>query len=140
MCGHGQGRKDETAAEKCNCPGASVSPRAYISRFVQPCLLLLLFRKPAHGYELLDDLEQVGFDRVLPEPAAIYKCLRRFEEEGLVESEWDTEGTGPARRIYKITPEGEEMLQAWLVSIRQNMKALEKFIAFYTRLSAEKEK
>jgi len=140
MCRPRPGYQDKIAAEKCNCPGANISPKAHISRFVRPCLLLLLFQKPAHGYELLDNLEQVGFDRALPEPATIYKCLRQFEEEGLVESEWDTEGTGPARRIYKITPEGEEMLQAWVVSIRQNMKALEKFMAFYTQLLAEKEK
>jgi len=97
--------------------------------FVQPWLLLLLSRKSAHGYELMDRL---GREENTPaDPALLYRTMRQFEEEGLVRSTWDTEGAGPARRIYEITAEGLDYLHAWSVNIQRLRDRLDGFLAEY---------
>ncbi len=98
--------------------------------FVQPWLLLLLARKPAHGYELM---EQLGRDEDTPaaDPGLLYRTLRQFEEEGLVRSSWDTSSAGAARRVYELTDQGREYLHAWAVNIRRTRERLDRFLAEY---------
>jgi len=98
--------------------------------FIQPWLLLLLAQSPAHGYELMERLEQ-GEDAPAVDPGFLYRTLRQFEEEGLLRSTWDTSGGGPARRVYEITDEGLEYLHAWVVNIRRTRERLSRFLAEY---------
>jgi poly-beta-hydroxybutyrate-responsive repressor len=97
---------------------------------LQPQLMLLLLKKPAHGYELMERLAQ---DAETPEadPGLLYRTLRQLEEDGLVRSTWDTEGRGPARRVYELTDEGLEYLHAWAVNIRKTRQLLDRFLAEY---------
>ncbi|MBM4461333.1 MAG: PadR family transcriptional regulator [Chloroflexi bacterium] len=97
---------------------------------VQPRLLLQLARKPAHGYELMDALDE-GANGQAPDPGTLYRTLRGLEEDGLVRSTWDTEGAGPARRVYELTDQGIEFLHAWAVSIRGTRAQLDRFLAGY---------
>jgi len=97
---------------------------------VQPRLLLQLARKPAHGYELMDALDE-GANGQAPDPGTLYRTLRGLEEDGLVRSTWDTEGAGPARRVYELTDQGIEFLHAWAVSIRATRAQLDRFLAGY---------
>jgi len=69
-----------------------------------PGCSLLLTHKPAHGYELMSSWAGTTIRRGRSRPAVPH--LAQFEEDGLVRSSWDTEGTGAARRIYEITEEG----------------------------------
>jgi len=91
--------------------------------FIQPWLLLLLSEKSAHGYELLDKLNQ-NEDTKGMDPGFLYRTLRQFEQDGLVKSSWDVEGRGPARRVYEITPDGIEYLHAWVDHIRNTRERL----------------
>lgn len=97
---------------------------------VQPRLLLQLARKPAHGYELMEALDE-GADGQAPDPGTLYRTLRGLEEDGLVRSTWDTEGAGPARRVYELTDQGIEFLHAWAVSIRATRAQLDRFLTGY---------
>ncbi len=108
-----------------------------IRGFLQPWLLLLLAEKPAHGYELIERLAQ-GEEVPAVDPGFLYRTLRQFEEEGLVRSVWDTEGRGPARRIYEITDDGVEYLHAWAAGIRRLRERLERFLAVYRDRFPEK--
>jgi poly-beta-hydroxybutyrate-responsive repressor len=103
-----------------------------MQRFLQPCLLLLLKMKPSYGYELLEDLRQFGFED-LPDPATTYKNLRIMEQENWVTSQWDTGGPGPARRIYKVTREGEDLIRSWAVAIRKTKESLNSFLSLFER-------
>ncbi len=98
--------------------------------FVQPRLLLLLVQQPDYGYALL---ERLGDEPGMPgvDPGLLYRTLRQMEREGLTRSTWDTEGQGPARRRYEVTPEGVEMLHAWAVRIDQTRRRLNDFMDRY---------
>jgi len=122
MCHEHHGRHGHERGPFC-------PPGGRVLGFVQPWLLLLLSRKSAHGYELMDRL---GREENTPaDPALLYRTMRQFEEEGLVRSTWDTEGAGPARRIYEITAEGLDYLHAWSVNIQRLRDRLDGFLAEY---------
>ncbi|MFC2015856.1 helix-turn-helix transcriptional regulator [Chloroflexota bacterium] len=104
-------------------------PGGHVRSFVQPRLLFLLARKPAHGYELMEHLGE-GEGAAI-DPALLYRTLRRFQADGLVSSTWDTEAPGPARRVYEITSDGLEYLHAWAVDIRRTRQRLDRFLQEY---------
>jgi poly-beta-hydroxybutyrate-responsive repressor len=108
-----------------------VSPRR-IHEPLQPWLLLLLLQKPTHGYELMERLSQ-SENISVTDPGLLYRTLRQLEEEGMLQSSWDTEGQGPARRLYQVTPEGTEYLHAWAANIRQTQTRLTSFLAEYKK-------
>lgn len=65
----------------------------------------------ARGYRYGFDIMDVSG---LPD-GTVYPALRRLEEAGMLRSEWEDEGKAsdekrPARRYYRLTPNGERML------------------------------
>jgi PadR family transcriptional regulator PadR len=79
---------------------------------LEPALLILLKEQPRHGYTMLTDLETLGMNTI--HPSVIYRTLREMEDLEWIQSDWETEQTqGPPRRIYRLTPQGEEALQNW---------------------------
>ncbi len=128
MCGNTESHSCHGGQyHECKCSGLR------IERFVEPCLLLLLKEKPAHGYDLIDRLHEFGFDGENQDPGMVYRNLRRLEEDGMLRSQWDTAGSGPARRLYEVTPEGNELLQAWAEVIKQNITNLNSFLERYKK-------
>ncbi len=109
----------------CSGPPGEVAGGRH-ENLIQPVLLLLLCEKSAHGYELHERLTGFGFD-ITVDPTTVYRCLRRFEEQGFVTSHWETQDAGPARRLYEITLEGKGFFQAW-VSILRKRRDLYNFI------------
>lgn len=100
-------------------------------RYIQPSILLGLYRTPSYGYELIQTIQDYGFIEGQAPPGMIYRHLRQLEEDGLVLSEWNTDGSGPARRMYQLTPEGEEMLMIWIDFMGRKAENLMKFIEQY---------
>ncbi len=106
--------------------------RRGISRFLEPCLLLLLFVDEGHGYELTEGLAPFGLNDV--DSSLVYRALREMEETALIQSEWDAEAaSGPARRVYRITPEGRSHLAAWAADLREIDRTLHHFLETYDR-------
>ena len=75
------------------------------------CLLALLSREPAHGYELVRRIEAAGFDGV--GYGTVYPLLTRMRRLGLVADEMQASPSGPDRKVYALTATGRSRLQAW---------------------------
>jgi len=104
--------------------------RARVERFGEPALLLLLRERPAHGYELLEQLPGlVGGERI--DMGNLYRVLRALEEHGVVTSEWDADAPGPAKRTYELTDEGHALLDAWAEALRTAQENVGAFLARY---------
>ena len=109
----------EIEQEKCACRGS------FLDKFLQPALLVTLEKGPAHGFQLISDMEKSGMvsgDSL--DPAGMYRTLKKMEAAGLVSSEWDVETTSKPRRIYQITPVGRGCLKTWqttLLDYRENL-------------------
>ena len=67
-----------------------------------------------------------------PDPGLVYRNLRRLEEQGMVSSEWETGGAGPARRLYQLSSDGEDYLAAWRQQIEQNIRQWQNFCSDMT--------
>jgi poly-beta-hydroxybutyrate-responsive repressor len=93
--------------------------------FLQPCLLLLVKEQPGYGYDLVTRLKALGID---DDSAAVYRSLRTLEEKGAVYSYWNTSSTGPARRMYRLTPAGEEQLQSAVEALAETHLAIERYL------------
>lgn len=104
-------------------------PRNYL----RPCLLLLLAEGTSHGYDLLEQVAELGLDRV--DPGGLYRCLRAMDEEGLVRSRWEPSTSGPARRTYELTDEGQEWLHVVAGSIAEVSRSLATYRRRYTGMA-----
>ena len=79
---------------------------------VPHALLALLSEGPKYGLQLREEFE-AGTGEVWPlNVGQVYKTLGRLERDGLAESD-GTGQDGPQKR-FRITPQGEEALAAWL--------------------------
>ena len=86
---------------------------------VRYAVLGLISQKPRHGYETRVAFESLvgGDENWEVKPAQIYTTLDRLEEAGLVERSSDLgQGEEPSRRVFQITPRGEEALQEWFAN------------------------
>ena len=106
-------------------------------RYIQPSILLGLQSKSSYGYELIQEIHQFGFIQGQAPPGMIYRHLRQLEDDGLVTSEWMTEGAGPAKRMYAITEDGREMLSLWVDYMEVQRGRLADFIARYKKETVE---
>jgi len=87
-------------------------------QLLKPTLLLLLHHGPAHGYTLLEQMEEFGLGGL--NPSVVYRALRDMEGRGWVTSTWDEERTqGPPRRVYCLTALGHEALGLWTQDLQE---------------------
>ena len=106
------GPRPRSTTRRDICPGTLDEPQGGLPRnYLRASLLLLIAETPAHGYDLLDQIAQLGLRNV--DPGGLYRALRVMEQDGLVASWWEHSSAGPARRSYRLTDEGVEWLHAW---------------------------
>jgi poly-beta-hydroxybutyrate-responsive repressor len=98
-------------------------------RFIEPFLLFLLKKKGrSYGYELAAELREHALTDASIEAAALYKTLRQLEQNDCVTSEWDVTGKGPAKRVYCLTPYGEEHLVEWITVLDHVARSMTRFV------------
>jgi PadR family transcriptional regulator, regulatory protein PadR len=110
-----------------NQDNPSVNPS---KNFVLPFILLLLSKVSLHGYELSQRLEAFGFKTL--DQGNLYRLLRQLEKDELVSSEWDTTGSGPAKRRYSITKAGITYLKGYANQLETYQSLLDQFFKMYT--------
>jgi PadR family transcriptional regulator, regulatory protein PadR len=69
-------------------------------------MVLSQLAEQQYGYSLVQRFEEQGLNL---DPGTLYPLLRRLEKQGLLLSQWDTEGGHP-RRYYSLSPAGHEVL------------------------------
>jgi DNA-binding PadR family transcriptional regulator len=70
-------------------------------------ILQLLDEKPRHGYDVIKELEARSKGTYSPSPGTEYPTLTMLEEMGYARA---TDDAG--KRVYEITPEGKQYLEA----------------------------
>lgn len=105
-------------------------PRRRRIRLLEPVLLLKLHQGAAHGYSLIEEMEAYGLGEI--QPSALYRSLRVMEEKGWITSTWDQEDTqGPPRRIYSISPLGEQILSSWADELEESKSHIDRLLNSY---------
>ena len=101
----------------------------HLYRFIEPVLLLMIReRGQAYGYDLSGDLGDYAFTDADIERAALYRTLNILEKNGYVKSHWDTKGSGPARKVYSLTKDGEHHLRQWSEVLHNVSKSMSRFV------------
>ena len=92
--------------------------------------LVILREESSYGYELMERLEQFGFEEIRAQ--TLYRILRQMEKEGLCHSELEISESGAAYRIYAATDAGEAYLAAWAEGCKQYQNVMDCFYQAYT--------
>ncbi|HEX2911462.1 MAG TPA: PadR family transcriptional regulator [Chloroflexia bacterium] len=103
--------------------------------FLQPCLLLLLSEGPMHGYSMIEELDRRQLLGAGVDVGNLYRTLRRMEAEGLVQSSFSEPGLGPKKRVYTITPPGQELLKMWANTLDERTRVINRFLREYHRIT-----
>jgi DNA-binding PadR family transcriptional regulator len=106
------------------------------SRHLPAFILLTVAQGPLHGGAIHGELLRriPGFT---VDTGAVYRTLKTLEADGEVTSSWDTEGSGPARKIYRLTPVGAKKLDAWKADIDHRLVILRHFLSAYDQLKQD---
>ena len=102
-----------------------------MERFLEVCLLLLLYDEIGYGYGLVEQLASFGFSEDDLNVSTLYRTLRKMEKEGLVTSSWEEGGQGPKRRVYEITVNGKNELDQWIRILKVRKSRIESLIIKY---------
>ena len=78
-------------------------------------------KEEKYGYALINSLAEKGLDI---EQGTLYPLLRRMEDQGLLNSEWNVEGSRP-RRYYVLSQSGRDILQDLAEDWRQLTAVME---------------
>jgi len=81
---------------------------------LEQALLGFLMQGPMHGYDLHrrveDELGQIWYMGI----SNVYGALKRLEQGGQVESTLSPQASRPPRKVYRITPAGEQSFLDWV--------------------------
>lgn len=79
---------------------------------VPTLILAVLADGPAHGYAIARAIEDKSGNVLSLREGSLYPALRALEQQQLVESLWEVQERGPARRMYTLTDAGREALSS----------------------------
>ncbi|MFE2541861.1 PadR family transcriptional regulator [Actinacidiphila glaucinigra] len=108
--------------------GASGKAESQLRKGVlEYCVLGLLRHGPRYGVELLEVLGAVNV--MTTSQGTIYPLLARLRRDGLVDTTWQESPSGPPRRYYVLTPQGEAALSEFTEIWPHFRSAVDHFIA-----------
>lgn len=98
--------------DACSCAGRN------LDKLIQPAVLAILARKPQHGYVVMEHLKAMPMlEGDAPDSGGVYRLLNVMQERGLVQCQWDTSGSGPAKKLFCLTESGRHCLARWLTTL-----------------------
>jgi PadR family transcriptional regulator PadR len=77
------------------------------------CILSILKQHDAYTNEIIERLKDV---KLIVVEGTLYPLLTRLKNDGMLSYRWEESPSGPPRKYYRITPEGELMLSNLLKS------------------------
>jgi len=99
--------------------------------YMRIALLILLSKKPCHGYEMMKEVEDRTEGFWKPTAGGVYPILQSLEKAGYIKGKW-----GPQKRkrkIYHITVSGKLILDRALLKHSQIAESMNTLFEKYTR-------
>ena len=82
--------------------------------YIRMGILILLNKKPSHGYEIMKEINNRTKGFWQPTPGGVYPILRDLEKSGYIKGHWETQKNRNLK-IYKITQSGKAILKRAIV-------------------------
>jgi transcriptional regulator len=87
-------------------------------------ILESLRRQPAHGYALVQHIQQRSNDLLQVEEGSLYPALQRLLKAKLVKAEWGVSSTNRRVRTYQITAAGVSHLEQQISSFERMFEGI----------------
>lgn len=100
------------------------------ARHTSAFLLMFLSEGPLYGAQLLSKM-QTELPHCFSDSADVYRTLQEMEQQGFVETSWDTEAGGQPRKWYSITVFGKKALKEQREDILMRIDNFEYFLKHY---------
>ena len=75
---------------------------------LEGCVLEIISKKAIYGYELIQSLKEMGFDKIVA--GTIYPLLQKLEKQGVIHGEMRPSPDGPDRKYFSLSDAGRERL------------------------------
>ena len=93
-------------------------------------ILGLLMEKPKHGYEIMQDIKQRGFEHWANiNIASSYNHLNSLEEKSAIKSTTEKVGNMPERKVFTITDKGKEYLSDQVIEAMKGKGVVEDLLS-----------
>jgi PadR family transcriptional regulator PadR len=86
------------------------------------CILSIISRDEAYASDILDTLKQAN---LLVVEGTLYPLLTRMKNEELLTYRWQESTSGPPRKYYALTEQGQELL----TQLHDEWKSIQKAVA-----------
>jgi poly-beta-hydroxybutyrate-responsive repressor len=104
---------------QCPCAGGT------LDKLIRPAVLTVLASGELHGYAIVQRLAGMSMFRgQSPDATGVYRTLRSLSRQRMVSCAWDVSGSGPAKRLYRLTKTGRRCLDAWVRTLDQYRRAV----------------
>ena len=87
-------------------------------------ILESLRREPAHGYALVQHIQQRSNNLLQVEEGSLYPALQRLLKAKLVKAEWELSSTNRRVRTYQITAAGLRRLEQQISSFERMFEGI----------------
>jgi PadR family transcriptional regulator, regulatory protein PadR len=91
------------------------------------CVLALLRDGERYAFELVRTLGEA--DGMVTSEGTLYPLLSRLRREGLVATTWRESPSGPPRRYYTLTAQGEDVLEAFTAEWERFSRSVDGLLA-----------
>jgi DNA-binding PadR family transcriptional regulator len=86
--------------------------------YIRIATLILLSKKPHHGYEIMKEIKERTRGFWKPTAGGMYPILKDLQKSGYIQGEWDAK-TRRRKKIYKATESGRAVLKRALAKENQ---------------------
>ena len=107
-----------------NEPMMNSSPRDLFPGALEMMILESLRRQPAHGYALVQYIQQRSNNLLQVEEGSLYPALQRLLKSRLVKAEWGVSTTNRKVRTYEITAAGLRHLEQQISSFERMFEGI----------------
>jgi len=85
------------------------------------CILSILNRQESYPGDIIEEMKA---SKIILVEGTLYPLLTRLKNAGILTYRWEESTSGPPRKYYKLTPEGEEFLQELLGAWQELVSAV----------------
>ena len=89
------------------------------------CILSILMNGDAYPTEIIDKLKET---KLVVVEGTLYPLLTRLKNTGLLAYRWEESTSGPPRKYYRLTEEGEQFLKELQLAWVELVDAVDKTI------------
>ena len=86
--------------------------------YIRIATLILLSKKPCHGYEIMKEIKERTRGFWKPTAGGMYPILKNLQESRYIQGEWNAQ-TGRRKKTYRITEQGRAVLRRALAKENQ---------------------